>query len=129
MKFKKGEKVKVIKCVVGNSNHEGEIGVITRRGCSSKDCHYHVKVKGYGECCAKQVRGTRGRPKKEKPVKYIAIYDENDADPVKEFTSKKELKVWLLEAQENEDIDFDSIKAYPVGPRLKIEFKKSVIVK
>ena len=56
----------------------------------------------------------RGRPTK---IKYIAQY-EIDGDPVKEFYSRKELLKWLKQC-EDEDVQWDSIRIYPVDKVMK----------
>lgn len=55
-----------------------------------------------------------GRPRKERSIKYVVTYDENDVDPVKHFTDRKEMIAWLKEAKEDESIDWDSIRIFDV---------------
>ena len=132
MSFKIGDRVKTNfgtgKIIAGAKDempgveHDNNMGGHNCRG-KGKDRHcfwvYRKDIK----------KISRGRPKKEKQVKYVAIYDENDVDPIKKFTSRKELIDWIKEAQDDEKIDFDSIEVYPVGPRLEVEIKRSVVLK
>lgn len=129
MKFKAGDRVKVKDT---SSPWKGETGVVFDDNYG-KEFPYEVRFAENGDW---QLFGEgdlektgRGRPTKEKPVKYIAIYDENDVDPVKKFTSKKELTEWIKEAQDDEDIDFDSIEVFEVNKELEIEVKTRVSLK
>jgi len=62
----------------------------------------------------------RGRPAKEAKTMFVVTYDENDVDPHKTFTNKKELMKWLKDVIDNEDIDFNSIKVYEVKKEFKV---------
>ena len=53
-------------------------------------------------------------------MKFIATYDKTCGDTHKLFATKKELAKWVKEAREDEEIVFKSIKAYNLGPELKI---------
>lgn len=72
---------------------------------------------------------SRGRSRKGKQVKFIAIYDETDRDPYKTFISRKELVDWIKEAQEDKDVVFDSIRVFGVDREIEIEIKKSVTLR
>ena len=120
-KFKFGDRVKVN----NRYSFKNDIGVVSD---VLSDDAYEVKVPGchdpsfgwfYEEKDLISLKG--GRPKKEKPVQFIAFYDETDGDPAKKFTSKKELNEWLKEAQKDGNIIFDSIEVFPVGKPMKIE--------
>ena len=63
-----------------------------------------------------------GRSAKPLLTQFVAIYEEKGCgDPVKKFTSKKELVKWIRKAQTDEEILFDSIEVYPVGKELKVK--------
>lgn len=137
-KFKVGDKVRVAehpddKCEVPNcammieemAKMAGKVVVIEE--VIGKNRYTIKEDKGgllWSDC---MFASRRGRPAKPKPVKFIAVYDENDVDPVKEFASKREVTEWLREASKDESIDFDSIKVYPVGGRLKVKTNFSLV--
>ena len=108
-KFKVGDRVRVKRDCSGAI--KGEIYTLTM---GSRNGNGMDALWAGGRCNCQYnwilVEGKRGRPKKEKPNQFIAIYDENDEDPVKEFKTRKELMAWLKEAYENEDIINSSIK-------------------
>lgn len=61
-----------------------------------------------------------GRPRKEKPIQYIVIYDERSGDPHKLFKTRKEMKDWIKEALDDENIINSSIKAYKLDHELVV---------
>lgn len=134
MSFKVGDKVKIVKIdsiSAIDKKDLGKQGVIIEKGVNN-DHPYRVEFKNketniFNDDEMKKIG--RGRPKKEKLVKYIAIYNETDGDPAKKFFTLKELKTWIKEAKENENIIFDSIEVYPVSERLEVELKTSVSLK
>lgn len=67
-----------------------------------------------------KISGRIGRPPKPKFHKFVAFYEETNKDSYKLFYTKKELKELLEEAKDDEKIDFDSIKAYPLGEPFEI---------
>ncbi len=71
----------------------------------------------------------RGRPRKEKPIKFIVKYDIRSGDPLEEFTSKAELNKWLEEARDNENIIFNSIKVYGIKEEYEVKLNFSLKVK
>jgi len=124
MKYKVGDKVEIMRDTTSRHG-KGHIGTITEiRGHS---CRVSPGVEGnWSNLDDLKLASKRGRPKKEKQVKYIAIYDENDVDPVKKFYSRKETTEWIKEAKEDESIDFDSIEVYTVNEKLNIKIKTKV---
>jgi len=123
MSFKAGDKVKIkISC---SGTVAGEI--CTLREAESMTGERNLWAKGkdsLGKGCKHPEYWKKVG--KEKPVKFIAIYDETGRDPAEKFTSRKELVAWIKEAKEDEDIIFDSIEVYPVGKRLEVEMKVNV---
>lgn len=119
MDFKLREKVRDLQF----KGREGEISEIFEQ--DGETCYWFLTDDGGRYWQSKNklelIKSRRGRPSKPKPIKFIALYEEVDKDPYKEFTSKKKLLEWLKEAQEDEDIVFDSIVVYPVGKPMKVE--------
>lgn len=120
MKFKVGDKVRTNYC----SQYRDPEREHTVTEIKGSNIHY----KGGFDIARslELVSRKRGRPRKGKTVKFVVIYDEQDRDPVKEFTTKKALMTWLEEARENEDIIWDSIKVIPVSKIYKPEAKTKV---
>ena len=133
-KFKVGDRVKIrVDC---SGCITDEVYTLMRGYVSGGNKYKLVarggKIEGNGCGCHCQhnwIKFSRGRPRKEKQVKYIAIYEENNVDPVKKFTSRKELIDWIKEAKEDEDIDFDSIEVFEVNKRLEVKVKTRVFLK
>lgn len=126
--FKVGDKVEVNNRY-RKSNPNGSIGKIVGKGKSTrdKDYYYDVIVKSgkspefpwfYYQKDLKPV-SKRGHPAKPKKVKFVVIYDEEDGDPTEKFYSRKELMKWLKEAQDDEEIIWDSIEIYLVDKKMK----------
>ncbi len=136
MKYKVGDKIKVKKSHHGECDNNCAVSIsdmiaidmvtISRVGSN----YYEIKEDSHrwSDCMLARKVG-KGRPKKEKPVKFIVIYDEIDGDPTKTFTSRKELMKWVKEAREDKDVVFGSIKIYPVGKEMKVEVKTNFRLK
>jgi len=122
-KFKVRDRVKVIKRDSWNDDkYVGKTGEIINAEGSGIYPYFVEFNNGDKEYFADDevelVSRSRGRP--PKPVKYIAFYDEEDRDPAKKFTSRKELNEWLKEAEGNRDIIFSSIKVYEVKKEYEV---------
>jgi len=119
MKYKEGDKVKVIENNSGLGVYDKYIGQVGKVTGVIKHITYPYDVL-FGDGKESDWKEeelsvvTRGRPSKPKPVKFIAIYDEEDGDPTKKFVSKTALNKWLKEAREDDDIVFESIEVYEV---------------
>ncbi len=120
MKFKVGDKV------IGTKGaYSGQCGIKgTIVGITGDNIPYKVQydngVRTYeGKEDIKLIK--KGRITKAKPVKFVAIYDENNEDPAKTFTSKKELNTWLTEVRDNDDIVWNSIKVFEVKKEYEVE--------
>lgn len=126
-KFKVGDRIKYGEAkrtegtVVSPERFENATGFSLGKGQVGAKWDSDGKVWWMMEKDCVLIKGKRSRPAKSKTVKFIAIYDEEDGDPHKKFTSKKEVLEWYKEAQEDEDIIFDSIEVYPVGKPMKVE--------
>jgi len=125
-KFKVGDRVKIIKNINGgtkDNKYIGKVGIIVKKARHDVQ-PYDIRLQN-GDLLEAWAEDefklmTKGRPFKLKPVKYIAFYDEEDKDPTKKFTSKKELNEWLKEAQKDEDIVFSSIKVYEIKKEYEV---------
>ena len=121
--MKIGDKVKVTNPRSDYPDYKGSAGIIRAK---SEDPDYDWEVDyckrdqgwdEYQEGELSLLNGKRGRPRKAKKVKYIAQYIV-DEDPVKEFYSRPELMKWLKQC-EDEGVQWDSIKIYPVDKVMK----------
>jgi len=121
MSFKAGDKVKITK---DNCNHRYPVGkILTVSRFSSGDTIYVKEGKTVfsDEECKKVGKGA-----KEKPIKFIAVYDENDIDPVELFFSKTALNKWLKEARDNVAINWGTIRIFPVRGELEVHTEISL---
>ena len=109
MKFKVGDKVRVIEDNIGGTEN-GKIGVLSK--IDNDTPRYRVD----GIWCFKIELVSKGEVAK---VQFVVIYDEEDGDPNEEFYSRKELMTWLKEAQDNEEIIWESIRIYHIDKVMK----------
>ena len=136
MEFKVGDKVKVVRNIyVGPPpvDRTGWVGYICEIRDGEEYPYQLGKTPSGGRL--KNVWFKDGelkllnRGSKAREFKFIAVYEENNVDPIKEFFTKKEAQAWVEEAKEDVSIDFESIIIYPVGTPLFPVVKTKVSLK
>lgn len=121
MKFKVGDKVKNKKTgAIDFVKSAPGMKIYDMKGFLDSDKGFLLKGYGWGYQKSWKLVG-RGRNEKVLPIKYVVFYEENDGDPMKTFSTNKELKGWLSEAKDDEDIDFSSIRVFEVKKELKVK--------
>lgn len=117
-KFKVGDRVKVIKCLIKDSLHTNHVGEITERECT-RSCRgiAHVQMSN-GVCCAIKIESANEETQDKNTNKYVVV------------TNGSTLS--MLEAGELKDF-LDTVKAdlvtvYKLGSEVKVkkEIKYSI---
>lgn len=109
MKFKQGDKIKILRSLHG---HEYPIGSI--RTIDRIDSDGYIFTSGPYFVKADEIKLVNGKKEKILPTQFVVTYDEVSRDPYKTFTSKKEMNGWLKEAKSNTSIKFETIRVYEV---------------
>lgn len=123
--FKVGDKVRVIEKNYCNPIEIGHVGTINE--INPENYPYIIQLDNNDVSLKEdwcELVG-KGRPARVLPIKYAVFYKENDVNPMATFTAEKELKSWLTNAKDNEEIDFSSIRVFEVKRELRVEAKTS----
>lgn len=129
MEFIKGDRVKILSHSkhpstgsgiywdnLANGNHENAVGKIGFYSDGSVFERLGREGEYYGRFDDRELElVNKGRPV------YVVFYEVNEIDPMKTFSTDKELKEWLAEAKDNKDIDFSSIRVFEVKKELKVK--------
>lgn len=125
LKFKVGDTVKMARVdpelAVVDMNYLGGIGKVKHIN-EDKTYQYEVdfgdRVQDFQEWQLEKVG--EDKSVKPTPVLYVVTYDMEGHDPVKTFTSKKEMNAWLKEAHENRSVVWSSIKVFEVKKEYQV---------
>lgn len=129
MKFKVGDKVKIIK--IKREHHFGDdylnqVGEIIE-DYPGRNLIYDFWVKFDDDEIYQYGEEELAKAGKALPIKYVVFYKENNVDPMATFTTEKELKSWLTKAKDNEEIDFSSIRFFEVKKELKVKISFKLV--
>jgi hypothetical protein len=121
MKFKAGDRVMLSK----DSHHfgephqlsDGEVGVVIVPHDGGNNHPVHVRYGGGTKSYEESDLILEGE---RRATKFIAIYDEGDGDPAREFSSEKELMEWLNDLPS--EVIKSSIRVFSVSGEYEPKF-------
>ena len=114
MKFKVGDQVKVKKCTSDDCECNRKKGVISEVKQGVEYPYVIAFENDYEPIHDNKYDTSELILIKREKVQYVAIFDENDRDPAKTFSSLLSLRKWLLSTLFNSDIKYGSIRVFEV---------------
>ncbi len=122
MKFKIGDKVKIIACEDDYCDKDcvGKTTTIIGIG-TDNEYPYIVERIGNMDEIFKDSELQLVKPAKAKPVIYVVGW-ETDEDPYRTFTSESEMRGYLTELAKDDDVEKDSIEVFEVKKHYKVSF-------
>ncbi len=123
MKFKKGDRVRVVDNISDPwfDRYIGKIATVVDLGNYCEDLFWLNLPEERGRersvwAEEELEKITVGRPKKEPVIRYVVVR----ASVASAFASRKELMIWLREAREDSNVDWDSIRVFDVKKEMRV---------
>jgi len=122
MKFKLGDFIKIKKCTQEDCTEcKDEKGMIVEINLD-REFPYVISFDDDYDPDHENEYGTEELALlKSEEVKYLAIFDEGDKDPVKTFPNLYKLKKWLSSALSDKNIVYGSIRVFGIKDEYQVQ--------